>query len=376
MHGLDHLTRPPRSRLPLAGLLSLALLSGCARPVTPTAPVPPKVVATGLNGPQGVHVSADGTVWVTDDGLGGTTPFTVPGQTDPGNFGDSARLVKVAPDGTQSVVTSMPSINIPGIGPTGGGKIAVIGDAVYVANGVWNAGFSVARPAKASAVLRVDGSATVELANVFAFEAATNPDGVAPAQGGIDSHAYGLAAGPDGQLYVADAGANALFKVNPQGGLVSLVASLAGKTGTGAQSVPTGVAFGNDGNAYVSLLSGGPFPSGAARIVKVAGGVVSDFATGLTMLTDVEKGPDGKLYAVSFGSFNPASTAIPFTANAGSIIRLGSGGEKTTVLSGLNYPTSISFNAAGDAFVAENGLGLPGSGRVVRYSQLTRYTGQ
>lgn len=365
-----------RPGLPLAALLSLGLLGACARPTTPVPPVPPKVVATGLNGPQGVHVTADGTLWVSEDGLGGAATFTVPGQTATGNYGDSARIIRVAPDGTQSVVASTTSVTVPEIGSAGGGKIATIGDTVYVANGVWNAGFSVPRPARASAVLRVDGAAAVEIANIFAFEAATNPDGVAAAQGGIDSHAYGLAAGPDGQLYVADAGANALFKVNPQGGLVSLVASLAGQTGTRAQSVPTGVAFGADGNAYVSLLSGGPFPSGAAKVVKVVGSTVSDFATGMTMLTDVERGPDGKLYVVSFGGFDPASTAIPFKANAGSIIRLGTNGEKTTVLSGLNYPTSVAFTAAGDAYVSENGLGLPGSGRVVRYSKLTLYTGE
>ena len=59
--------------------------------------------------------------------------------------------------------------------------------------------------------------------------------------------------------------------------------------------------------------------------------------------------------------------------NAGSVIRLKAGGVKETVLSGLNYPTSLAFNAAGDAYVAENGVGAPGSGRVVRYSGLTRY---
>ena len=51
------------------------------------------------------------------------------------------------------------------------------------------------------------------------------------AQGGLDS----LAAGPDGQLYVADAGGNDLLKVDSATGTVSLVASLAGQTGTGQQ---------------------------------------------------------------------------------------------------------------------------------------------
>lgn len=364
------------ARAPLAALVLAGLLVGCNR--EPTAQTPPKLVASGLNGPQGVYVAGDGSVWVTEDGLGGDQTFGAVGPEGPGegNYGNTARVVRVAPDGTQSVVATHPSVFVPGIGATGGGKIAVIGENVYVGNGVWNAGFSVARPAKVDAVLRIEGSGSVEVANIFAFEAANNPDQVPAAQGGIDSHPYGLAAGPDGQLYVADAGGNSLLRVNPATGAVSLVASLAGLTGTGAQSVPTGVAFGNDGTIYVSLLSGGPFPSGAARVVKVSGGTASDFATGMTMLTDVERGPDGYLYAVSFGRFDASSGGNPFVANAGSVIRLKANGDKETVLSGLNYPTSIAFNSDGDAFVAENGVGAPGSGRVMRYAGLTRYAAQ
>ncbi|WP_216319967.1 ScyD/ScyE family protein [Deinococcus aestuarii] len=360
----------------LAALVLAGLLVGCTR--ERAAQTPPRLVASGLNGPQGVYVAGDGSVWVTDDGLGGAITFTAVGPGGPaqGNYGDSARVVRVTPDGTQSVVTSTPSVFVPGIGPTGGGKIAVIGSSVYIGSGVWNAAFSVGRPDKVAAVLRVGESGAQEVANIFAFEAATNPDGVAPEQGGLDTHPYGLTAGPDGQLYVADAGANAVFRVDPASGAVSLVASLAGLTGTGAQSVPTGVTFGNDGSLYVSLLSGGPFPSGAARVVKVSGGAASDFATGMTMLTDVERGPDGHLYAVSFGRFDASAGGNPFVANAGSVIRLKANGDKETVLSGLNYPTSIAFNPDGDAFVAENGVGAPGSGRVMRYTGLTRYTPQ
>ncbi|WP_019585107.1 ScyD/ScyE family protein [Deinococcus apachensis] len=371
---------PPRQfrrSLPLAVLVTAGLLTGCTRTVTQIAL--PQVVATGLNGPQGVLVTGDGTLWVTDDGVGGTTTFTAAngqGGTLEGNYGPSARVIRVTPDGTQSVVASTLSVNVPGIGPSGGGKIAVIGSNVYIGNAVWNAGFSVPRPAQASAVLRIDGSAATEVANTFAFEAANNPDKVPENQGGIDSHTYGLAAGPDGQLYVADAGGNDVLKVNPSTGQISLVASLAGRTGTGPQSVPTGIAFDNDGTMYVSLLSGGPFPSGAAKVVKITGGTVSDFATGMTMLTDVERGPDGNLYAVSFGRFDPAAGPVPFVANVGSVIRLKANGDKETVLNGLSYPTSIAFNAAGDAYVAENGIGLPGSGRVVRYPALTEYPAQ
>lgn len=369
--------RSSRPRLPFVALATAALLVGCTRTVT--EPSLPQVVATGLNGPQGVFVAGDGTLWVTDDGVGGPTSFTAPDQeggTTAGNYGPSARVTHVSPDGTQSVVTSMFSVNVPGIGPSGGGKIAVLGSTVYIGNGVWNAGFSVPRPPQASAVLRIEGNTATEVANLFAFEQANNPDGVPAAQGGIDSHAYGLAAGPDGQLYVADAGGNDVLKVNPASGQVSLVASLAGQTGTGPQSVPTGLTFGNDGTLYVALLSGGPFPSGAAKVVKIAGGTVSDFATGMTMLTDVTRGPDGNLYAVSFGRFDPTAGPNPFVGNAGSVIRLKANGEKEVVLGGLNYPTAIAFGRAGEAYIAVNGVGAPGSGRVLRYPALTRYPAQ
>ena len=64
-------------------------------------------------------------------------------------------------------------------------------------------------------------------------------------------------------------------------------------------AVPTAVTIGSDGEIYVSLLSGAPFIPGNAKVMKVGvDGTTSDYATGLTMLTDLRTGPDGNLYAV------------------------------------------------------------------------------
>lgn len=336
------------------------------------------MVADNLNSPQGLLVTPDGSVWVADSGTGGETTFSGPapgGTPGEGNYGDTARVLRVAPGGSLSVVATMPSITAPGLEPTGGGKLAFVGGSIFLTNGVWNANYSVARVPKASSVLRVDGGEAVEVADVYGFEADANPDGVPTDQGGIDSHAYGLAAGPDGQLYVADAGGNSLLRVDPATGTVGLVAALQGRTpATGVQSVPTGVAVGPDGSAYVALLSGFPFPDGAARVVRVADGAVTDFATGLTALVDAAFGPDGRLYVVSFSRADPEA-APPYLPNTGAVLRLGADGEPQTVLSGLNYPTAIAFNEAGDAYVAEDGLQL-GSGRVLRYEALTRSPAQ
>ena len=358
-------------------LTGAALLAGCDLLAAPTPAGTMTVVASGFNGPQGVLALNDGSVLVSEDGLGGSTSFTAPGldgKPAPASFGPSARLVKVMPDGTQSVLASLLSVDPPGVGPTGGGKIARIGSDLYVDDGIWNAGYSVARPDRAASVLKVSGGVATELSNLYAFEVANNPDGVPAAQGGIDSHPYGLTAGPDGRLYVADAGANALLKVDPATGAVSLVAKLSGLTGTKEQAVPTGVTFGKDGNAYVSLLSGFPFPAGASRVVRVVNGVASDFAAGMTMLTSVVRGPDDLLYVTSFAAVD-ITQPNPYLPGTGQLIRLKADGSKEVLKTALNYPTAIDFNAQGDAYVTVAGYnrGAVGSGQLVRYAKLTQF---
>ena len=54
----------------------------------------------------------------------------------------------------------------------------------------------------------------------------------------------------------------------------------------------------------------------------------------------------------------------------GAIIRVKEGSASQEVVSGLSFPTSIDFNAAGDAFVTINSIGAPGTGEVVKYAGL------
>ena len=175
---------------------------------------------------------------------------------------------------------------------------------------------------------------------------------------------------------MTDAGGNDLLRVNPTTRAVSLVtvfanlpnANPAVGTPPVSQAVPTGVAFLNDGGAYVSLLPGFPFVPGASKVVRVAAdGSQTDYATGLSATTDLSTGPDGNLYAVQLGRFG-AQGPQPGT---GSIVRIRAGRFKETVLSGLNTPTSIAFNPAGDAFVTVNGAVAPGTGQVLRWDRLT-----
>lgn len=191
--------------------------------------------------------------------------------------------------------------------------------------------------------------------------------------GGIDSHAYSVAAVPGGWV-VADAGANALFFVTNSGRIRTLAVlpaqpftfDAAAVSGLGLpecflgvtyafEAVPTDVELGRDGFLYVTTLPGGPeTPALGARgtvyrvnpwtgkatvvasgflgatnlaigrhgefyvseffggtITKVQWGKKSTFAT-LPGVVAVETGPDGSLWAATMASEAGPGTIVKF----------------------------------------------------------------
>jgi len=358
----------------VAGLLVIGLVAGLVMPsAVVLAQDEGTVVAEGFNGPQGVLVAPDGSIWVIENGVGGDTAIEMvdpaSGQVAEAMMGDTARVIEVTPDGEQNVVAVLPSVHV-GEDFVGGARLALLDGKLYATSGEWLGTLGdEALPLMGVVAEIADGEAT-PVADVWETERTTNPDGVQ-----VHSHPYDLTVGPDSSLWVADAGANSLFTVDPESGAVEFVATFDAMPGVfpnpnrGGEMltdpVPTGVAFDADGNAYVSLLSGAPFIPGSAKVVKVdSAGEVSDYATGLTMLTDLTAGPDGNLYAVQFAVFTDQGP----TLNSGALVKVAEGEGSTPVVEGLSFPTSVDFNEAGDAYVTINGVGAPGSGAVVMYA--------
>jgi sugar lactone lactonase YvrE len=337
-------------------------------------------VASGFNGPMGVLVAPDGSVWVIDSGVGGDK--TMPGK-DPETgeditvkLGDTARIVQITPDDQQIVAATLPSMQM-GQETSGGSRLALLNGVLYATSGGWQEAAGPDRLPNQAAVVKVENGKAIEVANTWDLESSQNPDGTL-----IDTHPYGLTAGPDGQLWVADAGGNDLLVVDPATGQVRVVAVFQGLSSpipnpnrggaNEADPVPTRLTFDTDGNMYVSFLSGAPFVPGSAKVVKVTpDGQVSDYATGLTTLTDLRTGPDGNLYAVQFAEFTEQGP----TPNSGRIIRVKAGDASEVVAGGLSFPTSIDFNDNGDAYVTVNGVGAPGSGEVLMFPALTTEPG-
>jgi DNA-binding beta-propeller fold protein YncE len=337
-------------------------------------------VATGLNGPMGVLVAPDGNVWVAETGIGGPREITLPnpesGQMETAKLGDSARILKIGVDGKMTEVVSLPSV-LMGEEGLGANRLAILDGIVYVTNGGWLEDIKMERIPLMAAVVKVDMGKATEVANTWDFEKAQNPD-----KGPLDTHPYGLAVSPDKMLLVADAAGNDLLKVDPTTGKVQLVATFPdvpgpmpnpereGKNLT--EAVPTGIAVDANGNLFVSLLPGAPMMPGTAKVVKVApDGTVSDYATGLTTLTDLRMGPDGNLYAVSIGQMTEQGPA----PNSGALIRVKPGMASEVILDALSLPTSVDFTKDGDAYVTINGAGQPGSGEVQLFKGATTMSG-
>lgn len=340
----------------------------------------PVTVADALNGPMGVLVDDDGNVWIAESGTGGEqeTMSPIPGSSEPVpvRYGATARILRIAPDGSVREEAVLPSFML-GDQAYGAAGLAIVDGVLYASSGGRVEGASGERLPNVAAVVRVADGQVTEIANTWDIERSENPAGAA-----VETNPWGLAAGPDGMLWLADAAGNTLWRIDPASGALQLAAVFEAMPGPiphpargGAleiEPVPTGVAIDGNGDVYVSLLPGLPFLPGTAKVVRVgADGVVSDHATGLTMLTDLAMGPDGRLYAVSLGEFTERGP----TPNSGAVLRIGRDTTSEAVLSGLSAPTAIAFDRDGNAYVTLDGAGPPGTGRVMRYPGVARRSG-
>jgi hypothetical protein len=215
------------------------------------------------------------------------------------------------------------------------------------------------------------------IANLAAFEAARNPDhgagsGKAFGNPPIDSDPYAFVPYRGG-FAVADAAANDLLLVKPNGGVSVLAVfptrtqrltpAIAKAIGTPAgtrsivvQSVPSSVAVGPDGALYVGELTGAPFTPGSARIWRVAPGKKpAVYASGFTNISDLAF--DGRDLLV----LELSARGLLDRGSPGALVRLTPGGKRTVLASaGLYYPTGVAVGV--DAIYISNDGVYPGTG--------------
>ncbi len=313
----------------------LILLSGCSKLDydlhTPELTI--RTVASGLTGPMGIETDDHGNIWTTESG---TDAPNINNNTHNNN----GKVILITSDGQKhdAIVNLESYANVHSGELQGTVHILMDGGMLYVISGDHLYHTDVSNFMPGDAPLDASKLPSENIAAIVSqLPSESNPD--------HDSHSYNLTKGPEGDLYIADAGANAIVHRRGENDY-SIFAEIPAIPNPSfpdlgeptVQSVPTSILY-NGSTFLVTTLTGFPFPAREAIIYEVSvSGDISVYLTGFTMLVDLVEGKNSKHLVTQYASsFNPATG---FEPSSGSLIWT-DGSENTLLVDGLNQPVGI-----------------------------------
>lgn len=277
-------------------------------------------LASGLPHPMGIASDRWGNAWVAI----------------PGTAHDDGKIVVIKPNGNKyDAVVNLASAIHELSGELGGpAHLLIDNNTLYIlaSNYLYKADISAFSP----------GQSPIDANTLIKEEVASIVINLPYVNNFHDSHPYNLIQGPDGDLYITDAGANAIIHRKSAGhySVLAEVPSIPNPTPVGppmVQSVPTGIVY--DGhNFLVTTLLGFPFPAAKALIYKISlTGQVSVYQDGFTSLVDIA---DGNWYGhmvLQYATFGPTG----FSPNTGALF-MANGNSVKELATALNMPVGIT----------------------------------
>jgi hypothetical protein len=340
------------------------------------------IVTSGLENPRGLKFGPDGQLYVAEGGLGGSNTTSssqcqqVPPPVGPYSGGTTARISKINPQSGSrtTVIDGLPSSQTAAAASfvSGVGDISFLDGHLYAL--LSGAGCSHGLAGTENALLRIDTSAhtATKVADLSAFLKA-HP-GAHPDPGDYEPEGtwYSLVTS-EGLLYAVEPNHQVIETITPGGQVKQFLDMSVKYPGDSDWRGPTGMVRSEDNFYFVNLNPFKPTSldqngNGRASLWKLSEhGRLTELTSGLTAALGVAV-HDGSIYALEAftGTFAPTPTA----PSTGKVVRLNKHGGWDTVVSGLNFPTAMTFGTDGNLYISNNGFvpGLPAStdGQVVR----------
>jgi hypothetical protein len=266
-------------------------------------------LATGLQGSTGSTIGPDGALYVTEATAG--------------------RVTRIDPK-TGATTTFASGLPTPIIGVGGAMDVAFLGRTAYVLVTLVD---STLGGSNIDGIYRVDGPNTLTVvADIGQFARANPPDTDFAVATGLQ---YAFQPYRGGFL-VTDGHHNRVYRVTLDGRVRELIAF--------GNIVPTGL---DVRGRTVYMAEAGPVPHlpETGRIVTFGprSEAATEVAAGARLLVDVEFGRGHRLYALSQGVFGGGDPGAPALPDTGALVKVDRGGTFSTVVDGLDRPTSLEF---------------------------------
>ncbi len=322
------------------------------------------VVASGLAFPRGFIWGPDGLLYVALAGDGESPPPPPGATTAPPRPDAPPSVVRIEADGSVTPVAhGLPSTKDPYEEVMGPVDVAFYNDQLYVlqdaSGGNHDPGIEAVGLDWPNGLYGVEPDGSVRLVSSGMVYVDTHPP--ENKYHFIDlGEPFAMVADDEG-FWIVDANRGLLIHTLPEG-TSRTIADLSLN-----HPVPTAIAHSPDGGFYVGYLGPGPHTDGEQKVVKVTrDGLVSDYLTGLAMVTGIAVGPDGVLYALDMSTGNTADPPNIYP-NTGRIVRQTGPSTFDEVVTGLDYPISMGFGPDGGLYVSLPAISTnPTAGSIIR----------